>query len=333
MKPLCIYHGGCDDGFAAAFIVRRALEADSVDFHPGVYDHAPPDVIGRHVIMVDFSYKAPVIRQMAERAKSILILDHHKTARIELSDLPEPPPFPEWCREAWQYGGGIGALSDLTAVQRNISLGGRMGPAVAALFDMERSGTGLAWDYFIGGGERPLWVTYIQDRDLWLKKVPHGDEFTIALRSYPQEFETWSALFARDDLAQPMCNELIKAGRDIQRYYRLRVEEIKKTAYHAFIDSRGEPTSSAPTSFGTWDCWIANAPYFVASEVAGELSERGGQFGACYFEASPGRWQYSLRSRGDFDVSAVARAFGGGGHRNAAGFTVAGPVHIPEAKL
>jgi nanoRNase/pAp phosphatase (c-di-AMP/oligoRNAs hydrolase) len=30
----------------------------------------------------------------------------------------------------------------------------------------------------------------------------------------------------------------------------------------------------------------------------------------------------SLRSNGDYDVSAIAKAFGGGGHRNAAGFQV-----------
>lgn len=33
-----------------------------------------------------------------------------------------------------------------------------------------------------------------------------------------------------------------------------------------------------------------------------------------------GVWRFSLRSKGDLDVGAVARAFGGGGHRNAAGF-------------
>jgi nanoRNase/pAp phosphatase (c-di-AMP/oligoRNAs hydrolase) len=31
---------------------------------------------------------------------------------------------------------------------------------------------------------------------------------------------------------------------------------------------------------------------------------------------------FSLRSVGDFDVSAIAKIYGGGGHKNAAGFTV-----------
>ena len=38
-------------------------------------------------------------------------------------------------------------------------------------------------------------------------------------------------------------------------------------------------------------------------------------------EIQPGALKGSLRSRGDVDVAAIATAFGGGGHRNAAGFT------------
>lgn len=77
-KPLCIYHGNCADGFAAAWSVWKALGADNVDFHSGVYGQQPPDVTGRKVILVDFSYKRPVLEAMATQATSILILDHHK---------------------------------------------------------------------------------------------------------------------------------------------------------------------------------------------------------------------------------------------------------------
>ncbi|MFI5386921.1 MAG: bifunctional oligoribonuclease/PAP phosphatase NrnA [Fimbriimonadales bacterium] len=45
------------------------------------------------------------------------------------------------------------------------------------------------------------------------------------------------------------------------------------------------------------------------------------QISALLREAKPGRTRCSLRSRGGYDVSAVARAFGGGGHKNAAGCT------------
>ena len=38
-------------------------------------------------------------------------------------------------------------------------------------------------------------------------------------------------------------------------------------------------------------------------------------------EIQPGMLKGSLRSRGDVDVAEIAATFGGGGHRNAAGFT------------
>jgi nanoRNase/pAp phosphatase (c-di-AMP/oligoRNAs hydrolase) len=48
--------------------------------------------------------------------------------------------------------------------------------------------------------------------------------------------------------------------------------------------------------------------------------------------ADPGQWQISLRSLG-IDVSAVAAEFGGGGHRQAAGCTIAGPAEDVLAGL
>lgn len=289
MIPLCIYHGNCDDGFAAAWVVRKALGDGNVEFYPGVYQKDPPPHEGRNVIFVDFSYKRPVLDAMAKVANSILILDHHKTAQEDLADIQKPPAFPIWEEAAWK-----GKLS--THLRMN------------ALFDMSRSGAGLAWDYFIRSSARPDFIEYVQDRDLWRKALPNGDEFTIALRSYPQDFGVWDSLVSHGTEA------LITEGHGIQRYYRLRVEELKRSAYAANI--------------GEHRCYISNAPYFAASEVAGELAMVGVDFGACYFEAEGGRYQYSLRSRNDFDVSAIARQFGGGGHKNAAGFSVNSPVHV-----
>ena len=285
-EPLCIYHGGCDDGFAAAWCVRRSL-GKGVEFYPGVYQKQPPEHDGRDVIFVDFSYKRAVLEAMARAAKSILILDHHKTAQQDLSDLGKPPPLEIWRKDAWD-----GQLPQSSRIR--------------ALFDMERSGATLAWDYFVGG-KRPMFIEYIEDRDLWRKRLPNVDAFTFGLRSYPQKFDIWDMLLERP------TDELIAEGRIIERYYRLRVEELKQSAHKAIL--AGHPV------------WIANAPVFAASEVAGELAERDADFGACYFEAGADRFDYELRSRGDFDVSAIAQRFGGGGHKNAAGFSAATLVH------
>ena len=293
MNPICIYHGGCDDGFGAAWIVRRAL-GPGVDFYPGVYGKEPPDITDRDVLLVDFSYKRPVLETMWRKANSILILDHHKTAAEDLAGIHAP------FGEGWER--------HLANVYQDKCEGC---PQMYALFDMNRSGAGIAWDFFFPGRARSEFINYLEDRDLWRKQLPNGDEFTIALRSYTQDFGRWDELFSRG------AQSLIDEGFAIQRYYRLRVEEFKRSAYKSQL--------------GGHVIWISNAPYFAASEVAGELCDRDGEFGACYFEVEAGRFQYSLRSRGDFDVSAVAKKFGGGGHKNAAGFTTSGAIHFGAA--
>jgi phosphoesterase RecJ-like protein len=50
-------------------------------------------------------------------------------------------------------------------------------------------------------------------------------------------------------------------------------------------------------------------------------------------ELGPDEWKVSLRSRGAVDVEAVARARGGGGHRNAAGCRFAGSLAAARAAL
>lgn len=262
MTPdLCIYHGACDDGFGAAFAVWKR-DGDSVTYHPGVYGVAPPDVTGLDVAIVDFSYKRPVMVDLASKANSILVLDHHKTAQAELD-----------------------GLSDECA-------------NVKVQFDMQRSGAVMAWEYFHPSEPVPLFFHYLQDRDLWRKELPGVDAFTMGLRSYPQKFEVWDGLEVQ---------ELITEGETIHRYYRTLIDSAKT---HAFLRDIGGHTVP-----------VVNGSLFMSSEVAGELAE-GHPFAAMYAETEKGVI-WSLRSRADgVDVSEVARRFGGGGHKNAAGFTI-----------
>lgn len=159
MKPLCIYHGNCADGFGAAWAVRKFFGDGNVDFHAGVYQDAPPDVTGRDVYLVDFSYKRPVLETMAASASKVTVLDHHKTAEADLT------PFPD----------------------------GVMGE-----FDMDRSGAMIAWDWFHPGQEPPQLLRHIQDRDLWRFNLEGTREIQAALFSYPYDFTVWDELMQWD---------------------------------------------------------------------------------------------------------------------------------------
>jgi len=261
--PLCIYHHGCADGVAAAWAVREhyVVKHVAVDFHPGIYGEAPPDVIGRDVILVDFSYKRPVLLQMAEQANSLLILDHHKTALEDLVDLPA---------------------------------------SVTLVFDMERSGAMIAWQHFHPNRPAPLLFDYIQDRDLWRFQLSQTREITAAVYSYPITPDNFG------DMIFGGMTPLINEGRAIVRKQQNDVAAIIGNA-------------SRQMRFGNYLVPAANVPWMYASDVAGVLSD-GQPFGVTYYDDADGR-RFSLRSTEDgIDVSLIAKAFGGGGHKHAAGF-------------
>lgn len=188
MKPLCIYHGNCADGFGAAWVVRKALGAENVDFHAGVYQDAPPDVTGRDVLLVDFSYKRAVMTEIVAKANSVKVLDHHKTAIDDLTPMLE--------------------AGEITAT-----------------FDLERSGAGIAWDHFFSDNTRPQLIEHIEDRDLW-RFLLHGTrEIQAALFSHPYDFTLWDQLMAMDARAMSIFES---EGRAIERKHHKDVAELTK---------------------------------------------------------------------------------------------------------
>jgi bifunctional oligoribonuclease and PAP phosphatase NrnA len=68
---------------------------------------------------------------------------------------------------------------------------------------------------------------------------------------------------------------------------------------------------------------FVNYPLAVGEVVAAAL----------FKECSPGVYRTSLRSKGDVNVARIAEQFGGGGHRNAAGCTLAGSWDEVEQKV
>jgi oligoribonuclease NrnB/cAMP/cGMP phosphodiesterase (DHH superfamily) len=164
--------------------------------------------------------------------------------------------------------------------------------------DIQKCGAMLAWEYWFPGEPAPLLLQYIQDRDLWLFQLDDSSEVSAALRSYPKDFEVWNSLSV-DDLA--------KDGIAIQRAINVQVSNHVEIATLRNVGGYLVP--------------VVNATCYL-SEIGDQLNARypDTPFSACYFDRADGRRQWSLRSRGSFDVSEVAQRFGGGGHQNAAGY-------------
>lgn len=293
MKPLVIYHAGCWDGFCAAWVARKALGKHLCEFHAAHYGTEPPPVRGRVVYMLDFSYPRPIMRQILGAARWVVVLDHHKTAEAELAGIVD-----EFIQRP-----------DLIATDLEANPNGHELPLV--WFDMKKSGGRLAWEYFnrqngpapsdVTIPKAPWLVDYTEDRDLWKHALPETHEINAALRSYPLDFELW------DEFAEAVGQrEMFKReGSAIRRHERQIVQDHIRHAREIDMDGHTVKAVNATVLF---------------SEIAGELA-KGAPFGACYFDRFDGKRQWSLRSDDNgIDVSAVAKAHGGGGHFHAAGF-------------
>ena len=263
MSQVIIYHGSCFDGFTAAWVLFRKF-GQMARYIPAQYGEDPPPELGpdHDVIIVDFSYKRAILESIKSKVRSLLVLDHHKTAEEDLKGL-------DYC-----------------------------------IFDMERSGCGIAWDHFFGGA-RPWLVDTVEDRDLW--RFTWGETTKNAMgwiSTFPMDFDSWHELFLGG------LQGAVLKGSSILKYIRNYGE---KAMEHVLVRAiAGHPVP------------VVNMPYMNCSEHLDLLQDLkpGYPFVASYFKTKADDWQFSLRSRGDFDVSKIAKFYGGGGHKNAAGFHV-----------
>lgn len=267
-NKLVIYHSNCNDGLAGAWVIKQVYpDAECI---PAQYQRSPPDVTGRDVIMVDFSYKRDELLKLLDACNSMEIYDHHASAERELAGLSHPK-------------------------------------LKKVVFDMKRSGAGIAWDEFTRGQPRPLAINIIEDYDLWRFQYPETKPLMEAIRSVPRTMESFSLTMKLLMASPELATQLTHIGQWCL--------DLKTQMVQLACEKAEEVEIAGHRVYAT------NVPYFLSSECGNELI-RDRAFGVTYYRAEDGRWKFSLRSRNDReDVSRIAEKWGGGGHRNAAGFT------------
>lgn len=273
MKRICFYHAGCPDGFGAAWAVQRAWGESGRYVARGHEDRVRlPECDDALVAFVDIAPARDELRELAEVADQVVILDHHVTAKERL--LRDP---------AW--------TDELAADGHELH------------FDLDHSGSVLAWQYFHPGEPVPELLQYVEDQDLWSWRLPASNAVNAALASYPHAFETW------DQLSKRPIEELAREGEPILRANRM---EVERRLEHA-----------RPIALGTRRIEAVNAST-NRSQIGHQLAERarfGTPWGLVYRVEGADVFA-TLYSIGELDVARIALEYGGGGHKNAAGFRV-----------
>ncbi len=171
------------------------------------------------------------------------------------------------------------------------------------LFDLDHSGAILAWRYFAPDAPVPDLLRYIEDQDLWRWELPDSAQINAAIGAYPRTFASWNELAARP------IEDLAREGEPIARSNRAEVKRALKLAH--------------PVALGSRRLEAVNAAH-LRSTIGHELATRarfGEPIGLVYRLVGDLVF-ISLYSVGDCDVAKIASECGGGGHRNAAGFSL-----------
>ncbi len=169
-------------------------------------------------------------------------------------------------------------------------------------FDMNQAGAIISWKYF-HESPVPKLFQHIQDNDLWQFKLDNTPAIIMAIMSYDMDFNLWTDWLNNEN----SLNELLNEGKILERQTKKIIKRYKQAARMGKIAGYTIPVVNAPSSIG--------------SELLHQLSE-GHPFAAAYEDKLKRRvWQ--LRSGGTkaIDVSEIAQQFGGGGHKNASGFS------------
>jgi len=314
---LVLYHADCLDGFGAAYAAWRHF-GDDAEYRPMHYGQpwSADDLAGREVFILDASYPRAVLLEMASHVGSLTQLDHHASARDEWRELL----VHDAGNALWRH--------------RDEQL-----PLTVA-FDMERSGTHLAWDWFHAGRPLPRALAHIEDQDLWRFRLPGTRAFCRALRLRPFEFSAWDAVVRDSDSAASLADNapyqaLLREGEAVGRFFDVEVGRLA-AGNAASVVLPGEPIDALQSvgqglpivqaggvNYRAVPGLAINANPLFASELGSLLAEKSGGFGMVWHVDAKGQVKVSLRAAGQVNVAHMAAHYGGGGHPNAAGFRMA----------
>lgn len=271
-----IYHNPCCDGTGSAFVVWKYFSQKfpdkNITYHPATIGSPPPlGIEGKNVLICDYSYKKDIVIDLLSKVNKLLIIDHHKSAQKDLQDIDD------------KY----------------------------KIFDMEHSGAMLTWFYFFPNIAPPQLIQYIEDRDIWAKKLPNTDDFASWFHTLPMEFIEYDK-YLDDVILKNMIEIKGKSFQELNNYY---TNLAKDYAIPKFSKIGGKYYFVAYNNSTVCKSDIGNILFDKFPHI---------DFSAIYsINDNSNSTLFSLRSTNfHSDVSEIAVSLGGGGHRSASGVKV-----------
>ena len=297
-----IYHNPCSDGTASAWVVKYFNP--EVELIPCFAGKSPKNETSfftdKNVVFVDIYPPNDYLIKLAKVAKYIIILDHHESNYRKFFQIED------------------------SMLLKNVQIH----------FDNSRSGCMIAWDYFskTKQSQRPWFINYIGDRDLWTWKLENSKEINNAL--YEDNHLTTDGLNKLyDSIQNSPETDLLKTfatrGAEITEFKNKLIDTtIKYYAMPCLYKKDGK----------TYEVWMYTGRVDISSEVGNKLMS----INICdqikpdftvywrYDSVSKQYWLSMRSTENGVDVSKICEKYGGGGHRNASGCSLSGDLILEE---
>jgi oligoribonuclease NrnB/cAMP/cGMP phosphodiesterase (DHH superfamily) len=244
--------------------------------------------------------RAPPFDECRDRDVLVVDLSYPPDVLLELAKV---------CRSLRVYDHHRSFAEDLARAGGRVYLDELSEHGGTVVFHEARSGASITFaELFPLDAPHPL-VRFAEDRDLWRFALRGSREIHAAVESHPRNVEAWDALWRRIDEGQDEAiAQLALEGAAILRS---QIPLLEGMAEH----------TRAVVRCGQ-NLRVVNAPRGLRSELGDLLTGRyPGEIVAIWSVLGDGLVAVSARSR-DGAALGLAREFGGGGHPDAAGFSV-----------
>lgn len=260
-------------------------------------------LMGENFIELDYSKEIPV--DIIKNDETVYIVDYSFSAKTKLAldTILEITPNVIWIDHH---------QTSMEFIERNPEYGN-----IKGIRSNDRCGAYLTYQYLFPDKPIPRYIELIDDYDRWVNAIPESQLFKLGIDAQYDQSPTsalWAQLFFHDIMSgaagEHNVDSIINEGRIINRFTSITNKfDYDRLAFR--------------TTFRGHRCIVINKP--GNSKVLCDILEDPYcpyEFGIVY-QFNGERYKYSIYGaiNSEVDCSKIAEAYGGGGHKKAAGFT------------
>lgn len=276
---IVVYHYPCPDGLASAWVASKYASIHNLEYkYVGIMTNSSPIF-------------TPELTELMKE-KTVLFVDYAPTKG--------------------QYQVAKELAKNIYILDHHKTNEAEYSGKINTVFDMNKSGVGLAWSFFFPTKVMPIHLLMIQERDLWKWNTEFAKEFTNGLYFCAgEELDRYSAIM----------NEIYDNPSKVQHYINIGivVEDHKQRKIQKIVKENGNNVYM----YKGFKCGIVSCDYDLASDLGSAMMDTNNFDFVVLWRYDQLKEMYilSLRSsnKSNFDVSKLAKTLNGGGHEFSAG--------------